>query len=103
MPRSTLFRLCQILYHKLKENTIHPQSLEDAVRPFCAAEELRVVQHGFPTSHAVTDAKFDVLATEMAFGLINGSELVNYTVTDVQSVDPADFNTDSNANLRRGF
>ena len=64
--------------------------LQDAVRPVCVAEELRVVQHGFPTSHAVTDAKFDVLATEMAFGLINGSELVNYTVADVQSIDPAD-------------
>ena len=29
--------------------------LQDAVRPFCVAEELRVVQHGFPISHAVTD------------------------------------------------
>ena len=44
----------------------------------------------------IKDAKFDVLATEMAFGLINGSELVNYTVADAQSIDPADFNIDSN-------
>ena len=49
----------------------------------------------FSFSHAVTDTKFDVLAAKMAFGLVNGSELVNYTVTDVQSVDPADFNIDS--------
>ena len=67
--------------------------------PFCAAEELRVVQHGFPASHAVTDAEFDVLATEMALGLINGSELVNYTVVDVQSIDPANFNINSNVHF----
>ena len=47
----------------------------------------------------IKDAKFDVLATEMAFGLINGSELVNYTVADAQSIDPADFNIDSNVHF----
>ena len=43
----------------------------------------------FPASHAVTDAKFDVLAMKEAFGLIDGNEPVNYTVAGVQSVDPA--------------
>ena len=58
-----------------------------------------MVQHSFSAPHAVADAKFDVFAAEMTFGLIDGSELINYTVADVQSVDPVDFNIDSNVHF----
>ena len=70
--------------------------LKNAIRSFGAATELRVVQHSFSAPHSVADAKLDVLAAEMAFGLIQCRELVDHTVTDIQSVHSSYFNVNPN-------
>ena len=44
---------------------------------------MRVVQHGFPDPHAVADTELDVFAAEMAFGLIQCRELIDYAVATV--------------------
>ena len=61
-------------------------NLKDAIRPFGVAKELRVVQHSFSASHSVADAELDILAAEMALGLIQSRKLVDHTVANVHSV-----------------
>ena len=74
-------------------------NLQDAIRPFGVAKELRVVQHSFSTSHAVADAELDVLTAEVTFGLREGRKLVDHTVADIQSIQSSILDVNSDAHF----
>ena len=54
-----------------------------------------MVQHSFPAPHTVADTEFDVLAAELALGLVKSRELVNHTITDIQGVQSSILNVNS--------